>query len=553
MSKEVEEEQLRKQKEAKLEKERIKNAQRKKIKKQKNKENKKTRQQEIEQEKAQKQKIVEQINELSKNNNNNEQETQQQEVGDQQQQNGNQFQNNHDENNNLEGNGNQNGETNHIEEEQFDDPKLVLTGQYFNELKDVFDNFEVLAERQIQKAHEREEYQKEKEEKEQRKNKKLQEKEQQQIIEEQKKESKKQLKKQRWLNVAKLKQLVKRPDLVEAWDITAPDPFLLLQLKSQRNTIQVPAHWAQKRKYLQNKRGILKPPFQLPGHIEETGIAKLRDPFNERDGLAMVRQKLKERKNPKMGKIDIDYEVLHDAFFKNATKPKLTIHGDVYFEGKEEEIKQNMYKPGKISENLRNALGMTDYSPPPWLINMQRYGPPPAYPYLKIIGLHNEGTQSLFISKDQNTSEASKQMQQPGVYAFFKADDMDDEEQNVDKSLWGQLIDDDEDMEGDQQDEYLDQSDEDSMLPDFENQIQKNQQQQKEANQKPQSQGGALDSLNPSNEDFRKKGERDDQFQYSGMANPDRPLYQVLEPTQAQQGNQGGIFQGSNTYKLPPK
>lgn len=28
--------------------------------------------------------------------------------------------------------------------------------------------------------------------------------------------------------------------------------------------------------------------------------------------------------NPKMGKIDIDYEVLHDAFFKYATKPKLT-------------------------------------------------------------------------------------------------------------------------------------------------------------------------------------------------------------------------------------
>lgn len=51
----------------------------------------------------------------------------------------------------------------------------------------------------------------------------------------------------------------------------------------------VPEHWCQKRKFLQNKRGILKPPFRLPEHIENTGIAKLRDPFTERDGVAMVK------------------------------------------------------------------------------------------------------------------------------------------------------------------------------------------------------------------------------------------------------------------------
>jgi len=42
---------------------------------------------------------------------------------------------------------------------------------------------------------------------------------------------------------------------------------------------------------------------------------------------------------PKMGKIDIDYQVLHDAFFKYQTKPKLTKHGDLYYEGKEYEVK----------------------------------------------------------------------------------------------------------------------------------------------------------------------------------------------------------------------
>lgn len=30
-----------------------------------------------------------------------------------------------------------------------------------------------------------------------------------------------------------------------------------------------------------------------------------------------------------MGKIDIDYQVLYNAFFKFQTKPNLTIHGDM--------------------------------------------------------------------------------------------------------------------------------------------------------------------------------------------------------------------------------
>ena len=91
---------------------------------------------------------------------------------------------------------------------------------------------------------------------------------------------------------------------------------------------------------------------------------------------------------PKMGKIDIDYQILHDAFFKNQKKPKLTHHGDLYYEGKEYEIRMRGYKPGRLSPELRMALGIPDNSPPPWIINMQRYGPPPAYPNLKIPGVN---------------------------------------------------------------------------------------------------------------------------------------------------------------------
>lgn len=36
-----------------------------------------------------------------------------------------------------------------------------------------------------------------------------------------------------------------------------------------------------------------------------------------------------------------------------------------------------------LSPELREALGMSGTTPPPWLINMQRYGPPPSYPNLR--------------------------------------------------------------------------------------------------------------------------------------------------------------------------
>jgi len=189
------------------------------------------------------------------------------------------------------------------------------------------------------------------------------------------------------MKVAELKQIVARPDVVEVWDVTSNDPMFLIWLKSYRNSVPVPKHWAQKRKYLQYKRGIPKPPFQLPDFIEATGITRLRS-ITGRDPGKSVRQKMRERMNPKLGKMEIDYQILHDAFFKYQKKPLLTIHGDIYYEGKEYEIKMRKFKPGKVSPELRGALGIPDTSPPPWIINMQRYGPPPSYPNLKIPGVN---------------------------------------------------------------------------------------------------------------------------------------------------------------------
>eukprot|EP00871_Galdieria_phlegrea_P000129 jgi/Galph1/1116/GphlegSOOS_G5837.1 len=205
----------------------------------------------------------------------------------------------------------------------------------------------------------------------------------------QQKLTKKERKKLINVKVAKLKQEVADPELVEQWDVTAADPKLLIYVKSLRNAVPVPAHWRQKRKYLQNKRGIEKPPFQLPPFIAQTGIQKLRDAYKAVEDEKTLKQKQREKIRPKLGKVDIDYQILHDAFFKFQTKPRLTNPGDLYYELKELEPDRAGFKPGVLSDQLREALGMTSsIDPPPWLINMQRYGPPPSYPRLRIPGLN---------------------------------------------------------------------------------------------------------------------------------------------------------------------
>lgn len=69
--------------------------------------------------------------------------------------------------------------------------------------------------------------------------------------------------------------------------------------------------------YLQGKRGIEKPPFDLPDFIKKTGIMEMRSSLTEKEDQKSLKAKMRERVRPKTGKIDIDYQKLHDAFFKS--------------------------------------------------------------------------------------------------------------------------------------------------------------------------------------------------------------------------------------------
>ncbi|KAL4138517.1 hypothetical protein PRIC2_002022 [Phytophthora ramorum] len=254
--------------------------------------------------------------------------------------------------------------------------------------------------------------------------------------------SKKARKKSKRLSVAELKQLVVYPDVVEAHDVTSADPRLLVYLKSYRNTVPVPHHWCHKRKYLQGKRGIEKPPFKLPEFIAQTGIAEVRESVAEDDDKKKNKQRARDRMQPKMGRVDIDYQVLHDAFFRFQTKPRLTQLGDLYYEGKEFEVKLKAKVPGQLSDELKAALGMVEGVPPPWLLNVQRYGPPPAYPNLKIPGLNApipEGASFGYHPGGWGKPPVDENGQPLYGDVFGKAPESENQGEEINRERWGEL------------------------------------------------------------------------------------------------------------------
>ncbi|PHH65412.1 hypothetical protein CDD81_2516 [Ophiocordyceps australis] len=293
--------------------------------------------------------------------------------------------------------------------------------------------------------------------------------------------SKKKRKQQNRLSVAELKATVSHPDVIEWCDASSSDPRLLVQIKAHRNIVPVPPHWALKREYLSTKRGIEKPAFRLPDFIADTGISEMRDAVLEKEAEQTLKQKQRARVQPKMGKLDIDYQKLYDAFFRFQTKPELTRYGEVYYEGKESEVDFHQFRPGDLTDAAKEALGMPPGAPPPWLINQQRTGPPPSYPTLKIPGLNvppppggswgfhpggwgkppiDEMNRPLYggdVFGLNNQPAAQPQPAQTEVAAAWEP---------VERTLWGELQPREEESEEEDEDEDEDEGDEDQDVDD---------------------------------------------------------------------------------------
>jgi splicing factor 3B subunit 2 len=56
---------------------------------------------------------------------------------------------------------------------------------------------------------------------------------------------------------------------------------------------------------------------------------EMRETVKDKEDQQKLKSKTRERMQPKTGKLDIDYQKLHDAFFKFQTKPRLTRFGEV--------------------------------------------------------------------------------------------------------------------------------------------------------------------------------------------------------------------------------
>ena len=271
--------------------------------------------------------------------------------------------------------------------------------------------------------------------------------------------SKKKKKMMTQLSVAELKALVKKPELVEGPDVTAPDPRLLVHIKSYRNIVPVPNHWALKREYLSSKRGVEKASFSLPKFIQDTGIAEMRDAVLEKQETASLKQKQRERVAPKMGKLDIDYQKLYEAFFRFQTKPELTRYGEVYYEGKEYETNLKHLRPGELSDELKEALSIPPGAPPPWLINQQRFGPPPSYPALKVPGLNapppagaSWGFHPGGYGKPP-VDEYNRPLYGGDVFGVLQTQQNQQLGEPVEKALWGELQAPEEESEEEEDDE----------------------------------------------------------------------------------------------------
>ncbi|MDP2436276.1 MAG: DUF382 domain-containing protein [archaeon] len=225
-----------------------------------------------------------------------------------------------------------------------------------------------------------------------------------------KRDAKKELKGTR---LAVLKRVASDAAEVSEHDANAEDPLFLLLAKRLPGTVGVPGHWVQKKGFLRRQRAGEVPAYQLPPYVQATGVAEMREALRARDGDKTARQLARERVRPKMARLELDYQSLHDAFFLHQTKPPLTPHGLLFREGAFLSSQfpspssssstssatlpfvAPAFIPGVLSPALRQALGMSTSSsasspqaPPPYLFAMQRYGPPPAYPSLDIPGLN---------------------------------------------------------------------------------------------------------------------------------------------------------------------
>lgn len=86
----------------------------------------------------------------------------------------------------------------------------------------------------------------------------------------------------------------------------------------------------------------------------------MRASYHAKEGDKKMKQKMRDRMQPKMGKLDIDYAILHDAFFKHQRPPTMSGWGELYYEGKE--FEPNVWMPMIVAAKQTLTLTTPSHS-----------------------------------------------------------------------------------------------------------------------------------------------------------------------------------------------
>lgn len=255
--------------------------------------------------------------------------------------------------------------------------------------------------------------------------------------------SKRKLRKISKPTLAQLKSSVPYAQTIEWFDCDAPDPHLLASIKSSKNLVPVPSHWQMKREYLSGRSLLGKKPFELPEPIRDTGIEVMRHtlPTSEDADDLSLKEASRARVQPKMGSLDIDYKKLHDVFFKIGVhwKPQtLLTFGDMYYENRNLQSEEQWRflrrekQPGKISNELREALNLQEGQLPPWCMKMKHLGTPPGYLNFLIAGVNWDITNlkgdTYGILMDNRNTENNEISNEPLFGTLISVDESDREE-----------------------------------------------------------------------------------------------------------------------------
>lgn len=189
----------------------------------------------------------------------------------------------------------------------------------------------------------------------------------------------------RKIALEQLKKIVPDSNLLEEEDIKCDDVVYYNKIKKIYGSVNVLKRWKYRSLF---PRNFKKSEYQLPSNVSKTGLDILRYNLIKFTEEKSERERFVDRLFPKIGKSVVNPEKLYDCFFKEQSFIPLLRYGDIFDFSWEDEKRTCV--PGMISQELKEALGMSENSPPPWLFKMQKMGIPPSYSDMKFPGVNSE-------------------------------------------------------------------------------------------------------------------------------------------------------------------